>query len=257
MEDPRKKTKRYLKFSFGLHAGIFLLLVLGQYISPSRGLVFQPSVQIDMVALPSQVKSDQAPALDKTLPVKEDVAPPPPPPPEKDEPEPAPIKAPPPPEKDAEKRAKSALERMREEAAREKKNERKRQKEALNKREEDLKRFNEAYRAALRGNQKHEGTNSTGSMEEAMNAYGAHITEELRQHWSLPPWLHSQGLRAVARIYIDSSGRVTRIAMIQSSGNEIFDNNVKGAVQNSHFAPPPEEMAKALRNNGAEVTFPL
>lgn len=258
MLDP--KTKRYLKISFGLHAGLFLLLLINDFVFPSRALIFQPSVQIDMVALPNQVKSDDTPVLDKSLPVKEDV-PPPPPPEEKSEPEPAPApikeKAPAPSEKEAEKAAKSALERLRKEQAKKQKEDRKRQQEQLDKKEAQLKKFNETYRAALRGNQTHEGTNATGAMVEIKNAYAGHVTEELRRNWALPVYLQSQNLRAVVRIYIGSDGKVTRQTMIKGSGNELFDEYVKGAVNRSKFAPPPEELAKDLRNVGAEVTFPL
>ncbi|MGE3261886.1 MAG: TonB family protein [Bacteriovoracia bacterium] len=259
--EQKKTAKRYLTISFSLHAGLFLFLLFGQLVFPSKALVFNPAVQIDMVALPSQVKQENPDPIDTTLKVKEN---PPPPPEEKaqpDEPEPAPIKAPTPP-KDSAKEAKNALERLREQV---KKNEskkqaenKKQQQEQLNKRKEDLKRFEETYRNAISGNQVHKGTNSTGDMAETLNAYGGHITERLRSNWGLPVWLQGKGLRAVVRIYIDGRGTVTQVTFLQRSGNDVFDEYVKTSVQKSSpFAPPPEDLAKGLRNTGVEVLFPL
>jgi TonB family protein len=259
-EDQKKKAKSYLTISLALHGGLFLFLLLGQIISPSKALVFNPSVQIDMVALPNQVKQENPPPLDPTLKVKENVPPPPEEKPQPDEPEPAPIKKAPPP-KDASKDAESALDRLR---AQMKKNNKKKEAESrkeqldeIEKKKENLKRFEETYRNAINGNQVHKGTNSTGDMTETLNAYGGHITEQLRRNWGLPAYLQGKGLRAVVRIYIDPSGKVSRFVITHGSGSEAFDGEVIGTVKATSYSPPPEELAKGLRNTGVEVTFPL
>lgn len=258
------RTQRYVKISLAAHAALFLFMFAGNFVFPNKPIVINPSVQIDMVALPNQVKEAEPTPVDTTLPVKPN--PPPPPPPEEkqeDEPEPAPIKAPPPTkEKDAAKEAKAALERMREQLKKNQKKQeadkRKQQQEQVDQRQKDLKRFEDAYRSAIQGNQTHKGTNSTGDMVEAANAYGAHITERLRSNWGLPAWLQNKGLRAVVRIFINSNGSVARFVFVQTSGNDVFDEYVKTTVQKSSpFAPPPEELAKGLRNSGVEVLFPL
>lgn len=271
MQEERRKIKRYLAVSFWTHIGLLLLTAVGGWLSPHSEL-FQPTVQIDMVALPDQVKQSDPQPIDTTLPVK-DKDPPPAPEPEPDpEPEKKTVNAPEPEKpladamaleqakkKEAEKRAKEALQRLRDQAKRSQREEdRKRQQDLLDKKKEDMKRFEEAYRSAIRGNQTNQGTSATGAMQATMNAYAGHVTEKLRANWSLPAWLQSQGLRAVMRIYIDNRGNVIRYQMMQSSGNDTFDEYVKGCVQRSNpFAPPPEEMARGLRNSGMEVLFPL
>lgn len=265
MREEQKKIKRYVAISFWSHIVLFLLFSIGQWISP-KPMLFQPTVQIDMVALPDQVKQSEPQPIDTTLPVK-DKAPPPKPEPEEQKDDSLALEKPDPnklalekaKKKEAEDRAKEALRKLREQAKKnERKEEQKRQQALLDKKKEDLKRFEEAYRSAIRGNQTNQGTSASGEMQATMNAYAGHITERLRNNWSLPAWLQSQGLRAVMRIYIDSRGNVMRYQMMRSSGNDTFDEYVKGCVQRSTpFAPPPEEMATGLRNSGMEVLFPL
>jgi TonB family protein len=262
--DHRKKGNRYLAVSLALHGTLFLLLSIGSFFSPKPQL-FVPTVQIDMVALPDQVKQQQQEALDLTKPVKENAPPPPPPEPKKEaEAAPEPVKKTTPDEmslkreKEAEKRAKNALERMREQLKKDRRQEEDRNRQALEKRKADLKKFEETYRAAIRGNQVNSGTSSAGELRATMNAYAGHITERLRSNWALPAYLQDKGLRASVRIYIDAHGNLTRMQFTGSSGNNSFDSYVEGAVRRSTpFAPPPEEMAPGLRSSGMEVLFPL
>lgn len=234
------------------------------WVFPGRQENFLPTVQIDMVALPDQVKAADQPALDPTLPVK-DAPPPLAPPPE---PEASADSMPEPPdrraemalqkERDAQKEAKKALERLRQQVKRDQKAEDRRREELIERRQADLKRFEEAYRSAIRGNQTNQGTSMTGEMKATMNAYAGRVVEKVRSNWALPAFLQGRGLQASLRIYIDARGNLARYQFSRMSGNEAFDNYVKGAVQKSSpFAPPPEEMARGLRNSGLELDFPL
>jgi outer membrane biosynthesis protein TonB len=262
----RAKLRRYVKISLGLHAGLLVLMVAGKWIPLGKREMFLPSVQIDMVALPDLVKSQDRPPVDTSLPVKEAPPPPPPPAPPEEERMAAPKPPPPAPDKQkelaqrkaAEREAQRALERVRTQLRRDQQETQKRTQQALNERQRDLKRFEETYRAALRGNQLNEGTSASGEMQAAMNAYFGHIREKLQSNWALPVFLQSQGLRAVVRVYIDGRGNIIRYQFTQTSGNDLFDEYVKGAVQRSTpFSPPPEEMSRGLRNAGLEVQFPL
>lgn len=260
--DPKKRLNRYLKISLLFHGLLFLAMIASSFVFPHQSMLFLPSVQIDMVALPDLVKNQEAPTPDLSLPVKENA--PPPPPPAKAEPDE--MKAPaekaeksPVPEKKLKEDAKNALERLREmQKKKTAKEAQKEREELLTERQKELKRFEETYRSAIRGNQKNEGTSSTGDLQTAVNAYAGHIREKLNSNWALPVYLQSKGLRAVVRMYIDGKGNILRYQFTEPSGNDVFDNNVKGALQRSTpFAPPPEEMAKGLRNSGIEVQFPL
>lgn len=258
-EQTRKKIRLYWITSLALHLGLFLLVLLMNLVFPHKNNLFLPSIQVDMVALPDQTK--QAEEIDTTLPVKETS-----PTPsstakeesaEAEEPEPllkkeAVKKAP---KVNAAKEAKSALEKLKAEIERERNQ---KSKSLADKKKEDLKRFEEAYRGAIRGNQANQGTSATGELAAAMNAYYGHIKSRLASNWSLPSWLQSKSLRASVMMYIDGNGTIARFYFTTSSGNDVFDEYVKTTLQKSSpFYAPPAEMARDLRNKGIEVSFPL
>lgn len=254
-----QKLKRYLKISLIGHVVLFAVGIISQWVFPGKATLFTPTVQIDMVALPNQVKQAEPEPIDTSLPVKEN----PPPKPEAKEEEPDAVALPEKKsnlkdKKEAEKRAKNALEKIREQMKKEKEEEERKKQELVNKRKNDLKKFEEKYRAAIRGNQTNEGTSSTGDLQATANAYAGAIIERLRSNWSLPVFLQSKNLRASVRVYIDGRGNLVRYQFSESSGNDVFDDYVKGAIQRSNpFPPPPEEMVRGLRNSGIEVSFPL
>lgn len=275
------KAKRYVTVSFALHILLMLSFGIGSFFAP-KTIQFTPSVQVDMVALPDQLKGEEPKDVDLSKPVKENMEEPPPsvdarvenPP----EPEPEPAKPDPDQlalerekkeedlrkkkqreELDAKKRAADALKRMRAEEKKREEEEERRRLEALEKRRKDLQAFNEKYRQALKGNTKNQGDSATGEVGQAvMNAYQGHMLDRLRRNWALPQYLQGKGYRATIRIYLDARGNVVRKDFIRTSGNDMFDNNVESAVnQSSPFAPPPAEMAGGLRSAGVDVNFPL
>jgi len=64
------------------------------------------------------------------------------------------------------------------------------------------------------------------------------------------------GLKANIAIFIDPSGRVLRTAWVQKSGNDLFDNAVKAAVQKAGpFPPPPQFLVAQLGRDGVGLTF--
>ena len=273
------KAKRFVTISFALHIALMLSFGIGSFFAP-KTIQFTPSVQVDMVALPDQLKGEEPKDVDLSKPVKENMEVPPnveakveePP-----EPEPEPEPAKPDPEElalerekkleeqkrkaelDAKKRAAEALKRMRSEAKKREEEEERRRQEALEKRRKDLQAFNEKFRQALKGNQKNQGDSATGDVGQAvMSAYQGHMLDRLRRNWALPQYLQGKGYRATIRIYLDSRGNVVRKDFIRTSGNDMFDNNVESAVnQSSPFQPPPAEMAGGLRSAGVDVNFPL
>lgn len=268
-EPQKNQTNRAVVISLALHFALFFVFSIGALFAP-KTIVFTPTVQIDMVALPNQVKNQEQEPVDTTLPVK-DETPPAAEPESKPEPEPEPEAKPEPAkpdpnqmeleqkkkEKEASKRAKEALKKMREQAEKEKKADEKKKNDALEKRKADLKRFEESYRQALRGNQKNQGSSVSGEMQEALNAYQGHMLDQIRSNWTLPPFLQGKGYRAVMRIYMNARGNVIRMEFKQVSGNNSFDNYVEQAIRKSKFLPPPAEMAPGLNSSGVEVQFPL
>lgn len=267
--EQKKRLARYLKYSLIGHLILFVLVILANLVFPQEVKIFLPSVQIDMVALPDLLKN-QATPTDLSLPVKDQV---PPPPAEseaaKEEESAERMEAPAPepkPDKKGEvaedkklkEKAKSALDRLRDLQKKKQQEEKKVAQENLNKRQEDLKKFEETFRQALKGNQTNSGTSATGAMQDAANAYFGHIREKLYNNWALPSYLQGKGLRAEVAIYLDERGNLIRYRFTQFSGSDVFDNNVKAAIQKSApFAPPPAELSKVLRNSGIGLQFPL
>jgi len=243
LEYNRKKIRHYGLISLCFHCALFLILLLGNFIFPTKRDLLLPTIQVDMVALPSQTKKSEQ-NFDTALPIKEEN------PPEesslviKKE-----VKI------DASKAAKSALAKLKEEVELSRKEKNKQDK---NKKKLDLQRFEAAYRSAISGNQTNNGDSANGILAETRNAYFGHLASRLRGNWSLPAWLQSKGLRASVVIYVSGSGEIARFRFLKESGNDVFDDYVKATLQRSSpFAPPPTEMSKDLRNTGIEVNFPL
>lgn len=272
----RIKTERYVAISCALHTALFLSFLIGSALAP-KPITYLPTVQVDVVALPSQVKNNDAPTPDLTKPVKPNAPEPVPAEPAKSDPDQlekpekeavAPkTKAEPKvddmalerkKEAEAKKRADAALKRMREMLKKERQQEDEKKQAALEKRRADLKAFEQKYRQAINGNQKNEGTSLTGQQQATLNAYLAAVTDQIRSNWALPSFLQSQGLAARIVIHIDGRGNVVKMEFTRTSGNTVFDNNAEGAIRNANpFPPPPADMASGLRNSGIEVKFPL
>jgi TonB family protein len=275
LDEQQKRLKHYLTVAAILHGLLFSTFFIGSLFT-SKPLLMQPTIMVDMVALPSQVKNNDAPPPDLSLPVKPNTPPPPEvkPEPVTEAPKPTP---PPPPEPkvpeppavdemalerkkvtDARKRAADAMKRIREDAKKDRLADELKKKAALDKRKADLKAFEAKYRDAVRGNQVNQGTSLTGQMQATLNAYVGHVRDRLSSNWALPSYLQNQNLKAAIVIHIDARGNVVKMEFTRMSGNAGFDNNAEKTVRDSSpFFPPPAEMAPALRNNGVEVRFPL
>lgn len=268
-EQQRGLANRCVAMSSALHVALFLLLGVGNFFAP-KPLVMLPTIQVDIVALPSQVKNNDAPAPDLSLPVKPN-APVPAPAEPRSEPD---VMTKPEPkgasnaeeefalerkkEADAKKRAEAALKRMREQLKQERIAQEQKKQTALEKRRADLKAFEQKYRQAINGNQRNEGNALTGQMKATLNAYVGAITDRIRENWALPSFLQDQRLTAWIVIHVDARGNVVAMEFTRVSGNTLFDNNAESAIRRaSPLPPPPAEMAAGLRRSGIEVKFPL
>lgn len=237
-------------------------MVLGGWtlLFPVEPLLVQPAIQVDLVALPDFTKG-QLQDVDMSLPAKEAVKPSapvdiPPPPPDimslkekekKPEPKPKDDKA-------SRESARSALERLKKDLAKKESAEKKR---LIDEKKQELEKFAEKFRPRLAGNTVSQGNSVSGAPGAVTNAYLGHITDRIRANWELPAYLQGGDLRASVRLYIDSQGNA-RYFFSRKSGNEVFDNLVKDAMERAKpFAPPPEELAGELKRNGMEVLFPL
>ena len=63
-------------------------------------------------------------------------------------------------------------------------------------------------------------------------------------------------LRAQVLLFIGRAGEVLRAQLVQSSGNELFDNAVLAAARKAGpFAPPPDHLRAMLRDTGVRLEF--
>jgi TonB family protein len=266
-DEQHRRINRYVAMSAALHIALFLVFAVGELISP-KPMVALPTIQVDIVALPNQVKNAEPTPVDTSLPVKPNPPPPPLEPakpeemaqPKEQTPKPAP-KAPDEDmalerrkEADAKKRAEAALKRMRDQLQKQRAAE---EAKKLEKRRADLKAFEQKYRAAIAGNQKNQGTSLTGQMAATRDAYLSAISDKIHSYWALPSYVQDSSLKALVLIHLDGHGNVLNMRFTRTSGNKTFDDNAESAIRSASPLPaPPAELASYFRSTGLLVGFP-
>ena len=89
-----------------------------------------------------------------------------------------------------------------------------------------------------------------------LNAYFDRVKMHVIQYWSLPQWLADKNLRATVIIQVNSYGKITRIELERTSGNETFDQVVIDIIRAASPLPEPlPELANALKQ-GVGFNFP-
>lgn len=252
--DPRPRPGRTdlgvgLRWSFYLHGGVILFVLLKSVAFPTSPKVFAPSLRVDLVGLPDLLKKDlvnvpKLPATkDPPTKVKTPEA-------EVEKPEPdemllKPKKADP---REREKKLKSALDRMK----------------ALEKiqnaeREETKKKIREVAIPVIKGNTISKGTSLSGAARENAEAsYYDEIRERIQGNWVLNAWLARQKFAATVQIFVDARGKILNYRFTKTSGNPAFDDAVKAALSRSQPLPaPPPELAAGVLADGISVGFPL
>lgn len=255
------KFRRYFNLSLVFHGAILICFLLQPFLFDSTPKNILPSVQVDLVALPDYVKGKEPKQIDLSKPVKENFKPA-----EPKAPEPKPkaddmvLKNKKP---DPQKSAADILKKLKAEVKKSKKPKSETQSRADRKRVADerkrLKDFENKFRQALKGNQKATGNSATGQIADkaTVDAYGMHMVESLRENWGLPANLQASTFRASVLLFIDSNGRIVNYRFTRNSGNTLFDEYVRSAIEQTRFNPPPLKAAKELRNRGVGVNFPL
>ena len=123
-------------------------------------------------------------------------------------------------------------------------------------------RFKELARLALEGNKISRGSvvvgESAGFSQSDYALYLSSIPAQVRPFWKLPSYLRDEGLKARLKIRIDSKGRVISLEMLESSGNEEFDQRAFKAVREVKiFTAPSPGIREFLAIRGVILGFPL
>jgi|SRR5262245_37603719 len=89
--------------------------------------------------------------------------------------------------------------------------------------------------------------------------YWGLLTSQVRRNYDVSQTIPEQErlhLKASVQVLIGRSGELLRVQVIRSSGNELFDNAVVGAVKKAApFAPPPDHLRSALQKKGVALEF--
>ncbi len=244
--DQNKTLKRFISFSIAIHLALIIFFSLKSALFPDTAREYIPSLRVDLVALPTQKKTEIVEPKKPDAPVPETQTKP------KDETKPD-IKADQDPGDFAVKKKKKA------EHAKKEKEAAKKLKAALD-RIKALERV-KALTAGeeVKGNKISKGSALTGEAKTSLETtYDDVILERVRSNWELPKWLQEQNLSAQVLLFIDGRGQIRSFKIVKSSGNDQFDSEVKRTLQASApFPLPPTEIASDLVSNGIKLGFPL
>ncbi|CAN5602464.1 hypothetical protein BH10BDE1_BH10BDE1_20720 [soil metagenome] len=234
------------------HVVLILFLTVRAYLFPSEPLQLESAIRVDIVGLPEKtavlpppveepaaaVAAAPAPATTKEMPpiVKEV--------PKKTEP--VVLKPTKPDPKQQKKNQDAALKRL-EALAR---LDRQARTEAATKALADAAKA----QAAVRGNQISKGSSLSGLTRLDHAKYLDELEARIKSHWHPPKFLANAKLRVRVVLLIDSRGAVIKKSVVQSSGNNVFDESAVLALENSMpLPPPPESLQGILANQGVEL----
>jgi TonB family protein len=248
---------RSATFSIALHACLFFFLVSKNSFFPeTKPLVIQPTLRVDLVGLPDQLKNELPTALpnrpEQVEPeaTKRDVPAPPPVAEKNDLVIPTKEKVKPLLQKEIDRKTQisQALKRI-------KSIERLKDLEEKSEREKS----DAASATLIKGNKVSPGNSLSGEAKEALEvSYYEKVKDALTENWSLPPWLAKQDLAAQVMIQIDESGQLKNLRFLKSSGNSQFDGIVKETIQSSLPLPkPPKNLINQISEKGIVLGFPL
>lgn len=234
------------------HVVLILFLTVRAYFFPTEPLQLESAIRVDIVGLPEKtavlpppidepaaaVSAAPAPTTTKELPpIAKEV-------PKKSEP--VILKPVKPDPKQQKKNQDAALKRLEAMA----KLDRMARTEAAKKALADA---NKAQ-AVVRGNQISKGNSLSGLTRLDHAKYLDDLEARIKSHWHPPKFLANAKLRVRVVLMIDSTGAVLKKTIVQSSGNNVFDESAISALESSLPLPaPPESLHGILANQGVEL----
>jgi colicin import membrane protein len=108
--------------------------------------------------------------------------------------------------------------------------------------------------AAVRGNQLSKGSSLSGLTRLDHAKYLDDLEARIKNNWHPPKFLANAKLRVRVVLMIDPTGSILKKMIVQSSGNNVFDESAMNAVEGSMpLPPPPESLHGILANQGVEL----
>ncbi|MDX9731538.1 MAG: TonB family protein [Bdellovibrionales bacterium] len=241
------------------HVFLILIFTVRAYVFPSEPLRLESAIRVDIVGLPEKARTLPAP-LEEPKPEakpeakKETAASKPELPPIVKQAEPPPkapvVLQPKKPDPKQQQRDQAAALKRLEAMAR---LEQQARVDATQKALSEARAAQEAA-AAVRGNQLSRGNSLSGLTRLDHARYLDEIEARIKNQWRPPRFLANAKLRVRVIMTINSSGGIIRKAIVQSSGNEVFDESAIAAIENSlPLPPPPDSLQGVLANQGVEL----
>lgn len=113
----------------------------------------------------------------------------------------------------------------------------------------------------IEGNRLSKGSALVGDYSDEQNsafsAYVQNIPGVIRPYWKLPSYLLDKDLRCRIRIFLSAEGKLLKLELQESSGNDEFDKRAERAVRDTTFPIPSAEVGSRLTNSGIILGFPL
>ncbi|MCB0341198.1 MAG: TonB family protein [Pseudobdellovibrionaceae bacterium] len=232
------RFQQFIVLSVGFHLALFVVFTVKTLWFPSKDLIIQNAIRVDMVALPEKMAPDVKPEVNA-------------------KPQPKPLAKPvakdtPKPKKkiDNKKSKQSTLE----EAIKKLKTE-----SAIDDIAKSLesKPKNSPPPPTYAGNIISSGDSFTGLTRIQFDDYYSQIKVRIRENWDLPQWLADADLKAQATVSLDERGYVTGKQILISSGNSVFDEIVLSTIEaSSPFPAPPDRLRGALQQGALVLNFP-
>jgi colicin import membrane protein len=241
--------------SAAAHIVIALLLTIRAYIFPNEPLRIESAIRVDIVGLPEKsqslpppietppsdaAKSESAPETTKDLPAIETAKP--------DAPKVPPVVLKPkkPDPKKQRKDQESALKRLQAMAKLD-------QQARADAAQKALTAAKNAQ-AAVRGNQISKGNSLSGLTRLDHAKYLDELEARVKAQWRPPKFLASSKLRVRVVLLIDSNGLILKKSIVQSSGNNVFDESAIQAIDAAQpLKAPPETLQGLLSTRGVEL----
>ena len=101
------------------------------------------------------------------------------------------------------------------------------------------------------------GTALTGLDKIDASQYLQLLDYNIKQVWTLPQWLMNKNLKARVLVKFNTQGQVLSTQIIQSSGNQTYDNYCLQAVNKAApFPKVPEKFSEKFSVDGLVIGFP-
>lgn len=113
----------------------------------------------------------------------------------------------------------------------------------------------------LEGNKISKGSALTGKVNsETQGEYIRYIEEIpnfVRPYWKLPTFLMNQGLKCRIRVFINKSGKIFKSEIIESSGNEQYDQFALKSLSRVTLPKPSQTYYESVLRGSVVLGFPL